>query len=62
MAIGDRMFSSDEARLKLECAHNHPEQGDESRCKLCGVQLQHPQPRGDAEDGQSQTDEGRTPG
>ena len=31
------MFMGGTARLKLACAHNHPEQGQEPYCKLCGA-------------------------
>ena len=56
MGFGDQMFPTDQAGIKLACAHNHPEQGQDERCKLCGAQIVRPQ-QGVTQDGSTQVDD-----
>lgn len=39
MGFGDQMQFGDGMTVRMSCAHNHPEQGDEIFCKLCGTHL-----------------------
>jgi hypothetical protein len=37
--FGDRMNMNEGVGVKLGCGHNHPQQGGERYCKLCGMEL-----------------------
>lgn len=53
--FGDQMFMSDASKVKLNCAHNHPEQGEEPFCKLCGADLSAATKQGVSENGRPQS-------